>query len=76
MERERFEGICEVATEGKIKWVDNLETHEAGRVVSCDDRWFEVEPQGQEGHHEKWDRKVCKERTYGYKPMYGKYTKH
>ena len=76
MDKERFEGICELATEGKIKWVDNLVSQKAGRVVSCTEEWFEVEVQGQEGHQEKWDRNLCKERTYGYRPMYGKFWKH
>jgi hypothetical protein len=70
MERERFQGICELASEGKIKWVDNLKTHEAGRVISCTPEEFQVEF---EGHREKWSPEECKERTYGYKMGYGKH---
>ncbi len=69
MERNRFEGICEVASRGKIKWVDNTKTSQSGRVVSCTSESLEVEFQG---HHETWDPGVCKERTYGYQPVYRK----
>lgn len=69
MKRDRFEGICAVASEGKVKWVDNLTTHQAGRVVSCASGKFEIES---EGHRRKWDPEVCEERTYGYWPVYQK----
>lgn len=67
MEKRRFEGICELAASGKIKWVDNLEKNRSGRVVSCTEKGFEVEF---EGGHETWDPNECKERTYGYRMVY------
>jgi hypothetical protein len=68
MERERFRGICSVASEGKVKWVNNLKTHESGRVLSCDSGKFEI---ASGGHRRKWDPAECSERTYGYRPVYG-----
>lgn len=68
MEKDRFRGICSVASEGKVKWVDNRGIHQAGRVLSCAGGKFEVET---EGHRKKWDPRDCEERTYGYHPVYG-----
>jgi hypothetical protein len=68
MEKERFRGICSVASEGKLKWVDNLKTHQSGRVLSCASGKFEIES---EGHRRKWNPDECEERTYGYQPVYG-----
>ncbi|BCR06104.1 hypothetical protein DESUT3_31730 [Desulfuromonas versatilis] len=68
MERNRYEGICEVASHGEIKWVDNTKTGKSGRVVSCSGEKLQVET---EGHRERWDSDQCRERTYGYMPVYG-----
>lgn len=67
MESERFRGICSVASEGKLKWIDNLETHQSGRVLSCASGKFEVESEGQQT---EWKPENCEERTYGYRPVY------
>lgn len=67
MERKDFQGICRLAEDGKIKWVDNMKTNQPGRVVSCSGDEFEVESQG---HQEKWSSEDCKERTYGYRMRY------
>ncbi len=68
MERKRFEGICEIASHGTIKWVDNTKTGKSGRVISCSSDKLQVESGG---HRERWDAELCKERTYGYVPVYG-----
>ena len=70
MTRENFEGICQVASSGKVKWVDNLGKHKSGRVIACSPERFEVEVRGKEHKHEEWQPEVCKERTYGYHPIY------
>lgn len=67
METRDFKGICKLAESGKIKWVDNMKTHQPGRVVSCTEQEFEVEFQGR---HENWSPEDCKERTYGYRMRY------
>jgi len=69
MEKERFEGICSVASEDKILWVDNLDTDQPGRVLSCKAGKLEVES---EGGRKRWNPKSCQERTYGYWPVYRK----
>ena len=67
MTRENFEGICRTASIGKVKWVDNMEEHRAGRVVACSMEKLEVEF---ENKHATWSPESCRERTYGYKPVY------
>jgi hypothetical protein len=62
MRRTDFEGMCELAQEGRLTWVEKMETHEKGRVVSCGGETIEVETSG---HRETWNLRDCQELTYG-----------
>jgi hypothetical protein len=73
MKRTDFEGMCELAQEGRLTWVENTGSHEKGRVVSCAAENIEVEVAGQS---ESWDRRECQELTYGYKVNYEEVRKH
>lgn len=73
MRQNEFEGMCELAGEGRLTWVENTHTHMAGRVVACNADNIEVEVAG---HRENWDRHDCKELTHGYKVDYTEVKRH
>jgi hypothetical protein len=73
MKRTDFEGMCELAQEGRLTWVENMDSHEKGRVVSCSGETIEVETSG---HRETWSLRDCKELTYGYKVNYEEVKRH
>jgi hypothetical protein len=73
MKRTDFEGMCELAQEGRLTWVENKGSHEKGRVVSCSGEKIEVETSG---HRETWNLRDCQELTYGYKVNYEEVKKH
>lgn len=73
MRRTDYEGMCELAREGRLTWVENKDSHEAGRVISCSGDTVEVEVSG---HHENWSLRDCKELTHGYKVKYEEVKKH
>ncbi|HXV21511.1 MAG TPA: hypothetical protein VD811_11065 [Desulfuromonadales bacterium] len=73
MRRTDFEGMCELAQEGRLTWVENTGSHEKGRVVSCSGEAIEVETSG---HRETWNLRDCQELTYGYKVNYEEVKKY
>jgi hypothetical protein len=68
-----FEGMCELFQEGRLTWVENKDTHQAGRVISCAENAIEVDVSG---NREKWDWRACQEMTHGYKVKYEEVKKH
>ncbi|MFA5514871.1 MAG: hypothetical protein WDA20_01160 [Desulfuromonadales bacterium] len=73
MKQTDFEGMCELAREGRLTWVENNNTHEAGRVISCSGELIEVEVAD---HRATWDLHDCRELTHGYKVNYEEVKKH
>ena len=73
MRRTDYEGMCELAREGRLTWVENTSSHEKGRVVSCGGETVEVEVSG---HRENWSLRDCQELTHGYKVNYEEVKKH
>jgi hypothetical protein len=73
MRRTEFEGMCELAQDGRLTWVENTGSHEKGRVISCGTDTIEVDVAG---HNEAWGRRECKEMTFGYKVNYEEVKKH
>jgi len=73
MRRTDFEGMCELAQEGRLTWVENMDSHEKGRVISCGTDTIKVDVAG---HSETWGRQACKEMTFGYRLNYEEVKKH
>lgn len=73
MKRTEFEGMCELSRDGRLTWVENTDSHEKGRVISCGKDSIKVDVAGRD---ETWDRSACKEMTFGYKVNYEEVKKH
>lgn len=73
MNRTEFEGMCEVFGDGGLVWVENMQTHMKGRVISCEAEMIEVVT---DDHTERWDRNECAEVTHGFKVKYEEVKKH
>lgn len=73
MTRADFNGMCELATEGRLTWVERSDTHMAGRVMGCDGEVITVAVGKGE---ERWDRRDCRELTHGYRVNYDEVRKH
>ncbi len=73
MKRTDYDGMCELASEGRLTWLENTLSHEKGRVISCEGDRIEVDVAGRQ---EEWSLRDCKELTYGYKVNYGEVMKH
>ncbi len=73
MRRTEFDGMCELAGEGRLTWLENIRSHEKGRVISCESDKIEVDVAGQ---REEWQPSECQELTYGYKVDYDEVIKH
>lgn len=73
MKRIDFEGMCELAKEGRLTWVENTSSHDKGRVISCSGDLIEVEVGGR---RTAWEAKDCTELTHGYKINYEEVKKH
>jgi len=65
--------MCELAGEGRLTWVEHMESHAAGRVIACGSDMVEVEVAG---HHESWDPSCCREMTFGYRVNYDEVRRH
>lgn len=73
MRRTDFEGMCELARDGRLTWVENTGTHDKGRVISCGIDTIEVDVAGD---RKLWDVRDCQELTHGYKVNYEEVKKH
>lgn len=73
MRRREFEGMCELASEGRITWIENQDTHTMGRVLTCNESMITVQVGD---HSERWDHRICQEKTHGYKVNYDEVKKH
>ncbi len=73
MKQTDFEGMCELSEEGRLTWVENVKTNEAGRVISCSEEAIEVEVSGR---RQSWNPDDCQEITHGYKVNYDEVKKH
>ncbi|HKL48103.1 MAG TPA: hypothetical protein VJ882_00485 [Desulfuromonadales bacterium] len=61
MDSKEFEKICQSSRSGIQKFVENIETRQTGRVISCVEDKFNVES---EGHRYTWPREQCREQSY------------
>lgn len=73
MKRNDFEGMCTLAREGRLTWVENTVNHEAGRVIGCGTQTITVDVHGKKAD---WNMRDCRELTYGYKINYDEVRKH
>jgi hypothetical protein len=73
MKRTDFEGMCELAGEGRLTWVENMVSHETGRVVTCGDDTIGVDVGGARA---EWVRHDCRELTHGYRVNYDEVKKY
>ena len=73
MKKTDFSGMCELAKEGRLTWVENTTLHETGRVVTCGRDMISVETGGR---LEDWNLRDCRELTYCYKVNYDEVKKH
>lgn len=73
MKRIELEGMCELAKDGRLTWVENLDTHDKGRVISCTGDKIEVDVGGRRA---EWKATACREMTFGYKVNYEEVKKH
>ena len=73
MKRTDFTGMCTLAREGRLTWVENTTLHETGRVITCKTDTIEVDV---EGKRADWDLRDCRELTHGYKVNYDEVLKH
>lgn len=67
MTTEEFKAICAAALAGEEKFVENLDTHYTGRIVSCSTDRLEVDIVGR---RESWAMARCEETMgsrYGHK---------
>jgi len=73
MTTENFKGMCRLVMSGEEagqkKFVENMENHKVAKVVACTEDSIEVELKPG-GRHAVWKADDCKEKTYGYKPVY------
>ena len=67
MKRSDFEGMCELAREGRLTWVENIPRHETGRVVDCGTDTVTVDFGGARA---EWRADDCRELTHGYRVNY------
>ncbi len=58
MERSEYERLCSAVQAGGEKFVENLETHDTGRIVACSSDRLEVEC---EGRKQSWAMSKCEE---------------
>ena len=73
MKRTDFEGMCELASEGRLTWLENMRNHEKGRVISCAGGKIAVDVDGQ---RQEWSPRECEELTYGFKINYDEVKRH
>ena len=73
MKRTDFSGMCTLAREGRLTWVENTTLNETGRVVTCKTDTIEVDVGGK---IEDWNLSDCRELTHGYKINYDEVKKH
>jgi len=73
MKRNEFSGMCELAKEGRLTWVENTSLHEQGRVMNCGTDTIRVDVHG---NVQDWDMRDCRELTHGYKVNYDEVKKH
>lgn len=73
MKRTDFRGMCTLANEGRLTWVENTTLHETGRVMTCGSDTMTVEVGGK---REDWHMRDCRELTNGYKVNYDEVLKH
>lgn len=73
MERTDFEGMCELAKEGRLTWVENMDRGETGRVIDCSADTIAVDLGGVRAD---WNPRECRELTYGYRVNYDEVKKH
>lgn len=73
MNRNEFQGMCDLLKDGRMTWVENHQNHLQGRVVGCEEDRIEVDI----GNRcEVWERQDCSEMTHGYKIDYQEVEKH
>lgn len=58
MRRESYEKICDAARSGVKRFVENMESHERGRIVSCKGDGFDVDIYGK---RDFWSKEECEE---------------
>jgi hypothetical protein len=58
MRREEFDSLCRAIRSGEEKFVENLDTHYTGKIISCAARRLEVEIAGR---RESWPMEACEE---------------
>lgn len=73
MNRTDFQGMCELLDDGQMIWVENMQSHNKGRVVGCKQDGLEVEV---DNHCEIWRSSDCSEITHGYRVNYQEVMKH
>jgi hypothetical protein len=59
MKRLAYEKICDAARSSVERFVENLESREVGRIVSCKLDEFEVDVYGR---RDLWPKEVCEEK--------------
>jgi hypothetical protein len=56
MDKPKFSKICREAVAGESRYLENTQTHHAGKLLSCMGEKAEVEIFGK---HETWKREDC-----------------
>jgi hypothetical protein len=58
MEAKEFQAFCQSLDAGETKYVENIGSHEKGRVLFCSGNRLEVEV---DGNRETWGSEFCRE---------------
>ena len=58
MRRDLYGDLCQALEAGAEKYVENIHTHETGKVLDCKEDWLEVEVRGK---HKSWPSEICAE---------------
>ncbi len=62
MTRLDYQNICELASDGKDKMLENQKSHQVGKILSCNHGYFNVKVgQG----WQVWSREICEEAAAG-----------